>query len=90
MIEPEAEAIVAMLEGCEDPPEVESLDLLEARTGEHKPALESSVVRVAPRGGGRRGERLQGSKGNGRECPKAMVPSAHDGDGDGDGVVCER
>ena len=43
MTEPEAEAIVAMLEGCEDPPEVESLDLLEARTGEHKPALESSV-----------------------------------------------
>ena len=32
--------------------------------------------------------RVQGSKGNGRGFPKWMVPSA--GDGDGDGVVCER
>lgn len=33
-------------------------------------------------------ERIQGSKGSGRGFPKAMVPSARDGDGDG--VVCER
>ncbi len=32
--------------------------------------------------------RIQGSKGSGRGFPKAMVPSARDGDGDG--VVCER
>ena len=32
--------------------------------------------------------RVQGSKGPGRGFPKAMVPSARDGDGDG--VVCER
>ena len=33
-------------------------------------------------------ERIQGSRGSGRGFPKAMVPSARDGDGDG--VVCER
>ena len=32
--------------------------------------------------------RVLGSKGSGRGFPKAMVPSARDGDGDG--VVCER
>ena len=32
--------------------------------------------------------RVQGSVGGGRGFPKAMVPSARDGDGDG--VVCER
>ena len=33
-------------------------------------------------------QRVQGSRGGGRGYPKAMVPSAWDGDGDG--VVCER
>ena len=33
-------------------------------------------------------QRVQGSRGRGRGFPKAMVPSARDGDGDG--VVCER
>ena len=32
--------------------------------------------------------RVRGSQGSGRGFPKAMVPSARDGDGDG--VVCER
>ena len=34
-------------------------------------------------------QRVQGSRGGGRGFPKAIVPSARDGDGDGDGVVCE-
>ena len=34
--------------------------------------------------------RVQGSKGSGRGFPKQMVPDARDGDGDGDGVVCEQ
>ena len=33
-------------------------------------------------------QRVLGSRGGGRGYPKAMVPSARDGDGDG--VVCER
>ena len=33
-------------------------------------------------------QRVQGSKGGGRGYPKATVPSARDGDGDG--IVCER
>ena len=32
--------------------------------------------------------RFQGSQGGGLGYPKAMVPSARDGDGDG--IVCER
>ena len=33
-------------------------------------------------------QRVQGSQGGGRGFPKATVPSARDGDGDG--IVCER
>ena len=33
-------------------------------------------------------ERVQGSRSGGRGFPKALVPSARDGDGDG--IVCER
>ena len=32
-------------------------------------------------------QRVQGSQGSGRGFPKAMVPSARDGDGDG--IICE-
>ena len=34
--------------------------------------------------------RVQDSKGGGRAFPKWMVPSARDGNGNGDGVVCEK
>ena len=33
-------------------------------------------------------QRVEGSRGGGQGFPKAMVPSARDGDGDG--MVCER
>ena len=75
MTEPEAEAVALMLGTCEDPPDVDVREALESATGEHKPEPAEE-------------QRFQGSQGGGLGYPKAMVPSARDGDGDG--VVCER
>ena len=92
MTEPEAEAVMEMLETCDAPPDVgvEELDYLGTRVGEHKPTseLQNSVHGTCEEAEAAGEQRVQGSRGEGRGFPKAMVPSARDGDGDG--VVCER
>ena len=107
MTQTETEAVIDMLDTCEEPVEVEAERAEDmAGTGtsgqstaeeatatptlvpepepeESTPVYESCEEAVEA------GEtRVQGSAGAGRGFPKAMVPSARDGDGDG--VVCER
>ena len=94
----EADIVMDMLGTCEHPPdmEVEELDYLGTATGEHKPTPgvepteepESSVYGSCEEAESAGEQRVQGSQGSGRGFPKAMVPSAQDGDGDG--VVCEQ
>ena len=91
MTEPEAEAVVEMLYTCENPPEVEVWEALGTATGEHKPEpteeLQNPVYGSCEEAESAGEQRVQGSQGGGRGFPKAMIPSARDGDGDG--VVCE-
>ena len=92
MTEPEAEPVVEMLQKCENPPEVDVREALESATGEHKPEpaeeLRNPVYGSCEEAEFAGEQRFQGSQGGGLGYPKAMVPSARDGDGDG--VVCER
>ena len=94
MTDPEAEAVVEMLQGCETPPEVvmEGWEALGTRVGEHKPEPteepEGSVYGSCEEAESAGEQRVQGSQGGGLGFPKATVPSARDGDGDG--IVCER
>ena len=92
MTKVESEIVMDMLGTCENPPdmEVEELDYLGTLVGEHKPEpeLQNSVYGSCEEAEAAGEERAQGSQGGGRGFPKAMVPSARDGDGDG--VVCER
>ena len=91
MTEPEAGAVVEMLNTCEDPPVVEIRMALGMATGVHKPEPtdepESSVYGSCEEAAEAGEERVLGSQGSGRGFPKAMVPSARDGDRDG--IVCE-
>lgn len=88
MTEPEAEAVVDMLGTCENPPdvEVEGWEALGTTMEALKP--EGSVYGSCEEAESAGEQRVQGSQGGGRGFPKAMVPSARDGDGDG--IVCER
>ena len=61
MTEPEAEAVVEMLGTCEDPPEVDVLDLMETRTGVHKPEHSSSVYGSCEEAEEAGEQRVQGS-----------------------------
>ena len=92
MTDPEAEAVMEMLQRCENPPDVDVWEALESRAGEHKPEPteepEGSVYGSCEEAESAGEQRVQGSQGGGRGYPKGMVPSARDGDGDG--VVCER
>ena len=92
MTERESEIVMDMLGTCEDPPDVEVLTDLGTVTGEHEPEpteeLQNSVYGSCEEAAEAGEQRVQGSQGGGRGFPKAMVPSARDGDGDG--VVCER
>ena len=96
MTDPEAEAVVEMLQKCEDPQEVEAevWEALGTVTGEHKPEpteeLKNSVYESCEEAESAGEQRVQGSRGGGRDFPKSMVLSARDGDGDGDGILCER
>ena len=92
MTEPEAGAVALMLGTCEDPPvvEVEVREAMEARVGVHKPETteqDGSVYGSCDEAESAGQPRVQGNQGRGEGFPKAMVPSARDGDGDG--VVCE-
>ena len=64
------------------------LEYLETAPGEHKPTpeLQNSVYRSCEEAAESGEQRVQGSQGSGRGFPKAIVPSARDGDGDGGGV----
>ena len=90
MTDAEAEAVVEMLQRCENPPQVEVWEALESAMGEHKPApeLQTPVYGSCEEAEFVGESRFQGSQGGGLGYPKTMVPSARDGDGDG--VVCER
>ena len=101
MTDAEAEAVVAMLHTCEDPPVVEVRTALEKTTegirleptegtlsGETTEEPESSVYGSCEDAEAAAEERVQGSRGGGEGLPQEMVPSARDGDGDG--IVCER
>ena len=88
----ESEIVMDMLGTCEEPVrfEVESRDVMEVKVGVDKPTAEpeGSVYGSCEEAEEAGEERVQGSQGGGRGFPKAMVPSARDGDSDG--VVCER
>ena len=79
-----------MLGTCEHPPEyeVETLDYLGTVAGEdkHTAEPEGTVYGSCEEAADAEEPRVQGSRGGGRGYPKAMVPSARDGDG----IVCER
>ena len=92
MTKVESEIVMDMLGTCENPPMVDFREALESRAGEHKPEateeLQTPVYGSCEEAEFAGEHRFQGSRGGGRGFPKAMVPSARDGDGDG--VVCER
>ena len=87
----ESEIVMDMLHTCEDPPrmKVETLEAMTV-TGVDKPTAEpEGTVYASCDEAAAAGEpRVQGSRGGGQGFPKAMIPSARDGDGDG--IVCER
>ena len=89
----ESEIVMDMLGTCEDPPkfEVEIRETMEVSVGVHKPETteqDGSVYGSCDEAEAAGGQRVQGSQGGGEGFPKAVVPSARDGDGDG--VVCEK
>ena len=92
MTKVESEIVMDMLGTCENPPDVDVREALESRVGEHKPEpaeeLQNLVYGSCQEAEFAGESRFQGSQGGGLGYPKAMVPSARDGDGDG--VVCER
>ena len=77
MTEPEAEAVVEMLETCENPPQVEVRKSLgttmEALKPEPTEEPESSVYGSCDDAESAREQRVQGSQGGGRGFPKAAV-----------------
>ena len=87
----ESEIVMDMLGTCEDPVRygVDTREVMEVRTGEHVPTAEpeGTVYGSCEEAAAAGEERVRGSQGGGRGFPKAMVPSARDGDGDG--IVCE-
>ena len=90
MTKVESEIVMDMLGTCENPPDVDVREALESRAGEHKPApeLQTPVYGSCQEAEFAGESRFQGSQGGGLGYPKAMVPSARDGDGDD--VVCEK
>ena len=92
MTKVESEIVMDMLGTCENPPMVEVWEALENATGEHKPEpaeeLQNPVYGSCEEAEFAGESRFQGSQGGGLGYPKAMVPSARDGDGDG--IVCEK
>ena len=88
MTQREAEAVIEMLDTCEEPVEVEARRTEGISTPEPEPEGDFSVYASCEEAGAAGESRVQGSAGGGRGFPQAMVPSARDGDGDG--VVCEQ
>ena len=99
MTQRETEAVIEMLDTCEEPIEVEAeraegpaaaeeATATPTLVPESEPEENSSVYRSCEEAVEAGELRVQGSVGGGRGFPEGMVPSARDGDGDG--VVCER
>ena len=88
----ESEIVMDMLGTCEVPPavDVETLEWMVVVPGVDKPTPEpeGSVYGSCEEAAAAGEQRVQGSRGGGEGFPKAIVPSARDGDGDK--VVCER
>ena len=86
---PEAAALQGMLKTCPNPPQLTIVQGAPAASpASPTPAPAASAIYASCDEAEAAGEpRVQGSKGPGRGFPKATVPSARDGDGDG--VVCE-
>ena len=87
----ESAIVMDMLGTCEHPPEfeVETRKTMEVSVGVLDPTAEpeGAVYESREEAESAGEQRMQGSQGGGRGFPKAMVPSARDGDGDG--AVCE-
>ena len=89
----ESEIVMDMIGTCQNPPEyeVEIREAMEVMVGVHKPETteeqDGSVYGSCDEAEAAGEQRMQGSQGGGQGFPKATVPSARDGDGDG--VVCE-
>ena len=71
---------------------MEVREAMETKVGVHKPETteeqDGSMYGSCEEAEAAGQQRVQGSQGGGLGFPKAMVPSARDGDGDG--MVCER
>ena len=88
----EADIVMDMLYTCDEPPEVEveELDYLGTRVGEHKPTeeLQNSVY-----GSCDDAESAGEQRGAGKPGRRSGFPEGDDpvlADGDGDGIVCEK
>ena len=88
MTQGEAEAVIAMLDTCEESVEVEAGRAEGVPTPQPEPEGDGEVYESCEEAEAAGESRVQGSAGGGKGFPKEMVPSARDGDGDG--VVCER
>ena len=82
----ETNAVMEMLDTCRD--EVHVVELRNPSAVEETP--ETAVYDSCEETAEAREPQVPGSRGDGRGVPKEIVPSARDGDGDGNGVVCER
>ena len=85
---PEAAALQDMLKTCPNPPQLTIVQGAPAASpASPTPAPAAATYASCDEAEAAGEPRVQGSKGPGRGFPKATVPSARDGDGDG--VVCE-
>ena len=85
----EAEALQDMLGECKDPPDLTTMEGDARSLPGHATTTPAEQTYASCHEAGEAGEeRVRGSSGSGRGFPRAMVPSARDGDGDG--VVCEK
>ena len=88
MSQGEAEAVITMLDTCEEPVEVEAERAEGVPTPQPEPEEDTGIYGSCEEAEAAGESRVQGSAGGGRGFPKEMVPSARDGDGNS--VVCER
>ena len=87
MSEAEAVSVMEMLEKCETAPAVEVIPAPPQVTTPPPTGGKDTAYRSCDEASAAGERRVQGDQGPGRGFPKALVPSARDGDGDG--IVCE-
>ena len=89
----EHNALVEMINTCANPPQLTVSHRIQAgppsapTRNATQPTPETRTYATCDAAQSAGETRVQGSQGNGKGFPRAMVPSARDGDGDG--VVCE-